>query len=131
MNAIHRLARKYKSFKIMILSLIVLSIMVKPVLFAVGEIHELSDNPSGYLQSHTEAILDDTSHLSAHKSHIAAHAAHLLTHLAHSCDHPNLGGISYAPHVHGHIRARYMYSLGQSQPKSVAPALLLRPPINS
>ena len=130
MNIIRRLLARHRFPQILLLGLMAVGILIKPILFTMGEMHELQDNPKAVI-SH---VYISTSHEgdpqeSGQDGRTNASALHALTNFAHNCDQPTCTEIGCFASLSAVLSRLSIPTLSDSWRESVRPSSLLRPPI--
>lgn len=131
MNIIRRLLARHRFPQILLLGLMAVGILIKPILFSMGEMHELQHDPMAAI-SHTDlgAEHDESGQSPDHKGSAGTSILHALTHFAHNCDQPTSTETGYFSSLSTASSNAYLPALTDSPRKSAVPVTLFRPPIS-
>jgi hypothetical protein len=131
MNIIRRLIAKYRFLQILLLGLLAFGILIKPVLFSMGEMHELQHDPKAAI-SHVDlsAAHDENQQSPDHKDSIGSNMLHSLTHFAHNCDQPTCNEAGCFASLSAALSRAQIANLGDAPRKSAIHSTLFRPPIS-
>lgn len=121
----HRIAQN------VLLAMLLFGILAKPVLFSLGEMHEIQHDPMAAI-SHSDlgAEHDESEQSPDHKGSEGSKALHALTHFAHNCDQPTNAETGYFAGLSAALSRIHLPIMVDSPRKSAIPATLFRPPIS-
>lgn len=131
MDFIRQFFAKQSFPQILLLGMLVFGILIKPVLFSLGEMHEIQHDPIAAI-SHMDlgAEHDENEQSPDHKDSIGSNALHALTHFAHNCDQPTCTETGCFASLGAALSLTLLPTLADSPRKSAMPASLFRPPIS-
>lgn len=131
MSIIRRQFSKNRFPQILLLALLAFGILIKPVLFSMGEMHELQHDPKAAI-SHVDldASHDGNAQDSGQDDRTNASALHTLTHFAHHCEQPTCTEAGCFASLDAALGRVHIPTPGESHRKSAIPATLFRPPIS-
>lgn len=131
MNIIRHLFAKHPFTQILLLGLLAFGVLIKPVLFSMGEMHEIQHDPMAAI-SHMDlgAEHDENNQSPDHKGSAGALALHTLIHFAHNCDQPTCTETAFFASFGAALSLTLLPTLADSPRKSAMPASLFRPPIS-
>lgn len=124
--------RFFAALRLLALAVLALSLLLRPVLSSMGEIHELAHDPTG---QHLD--VDHSAGPTAHseskegKEGKGAGALHAFLHFAHCCGQATVGPPDLAAHVADSGPSTRLLDLGTARPPVARWTTPFRPPIAS
>jgi hypothetical protein len=131
MNKIRGLIAKYHYSQILLFGLLAFGIFMKPVLFSMGEMHELEHDPKAAI-SHVD--LGESHEVNpenpSQDDRANANVMHTLTHFAHNCDQPTCTEAGCIASLSAALSRTHIANPGDPPRKAARPETLFRPPIS-
>jgi hypothetical protein len=131
MNIIRRLLARHRFPQIMLLGLLAFGILIKPVLFSMGEMHELQHDPNAAISHVDFAVFHEESTQNTDQGgQTNAHTLHALTNFAHNCDQPTCTEAGCFASLGAGLCRAHIATPADAPRKSAIPTTLFRPPIS-
>lgn len=120
------------ALRLFVLGLLALSLLLKPVLASMGELHELAHDPSGQ-HSHVDEFAGDADGEASGKggNDDELGTLHMLLHFAHCCGHSPAATLPAIPTVTGLPVGNSHAPLSVDRLASALSRSLFRPPIRA
>lgn len=131
MYYIRGLIAKNRFTQIILFGMLALGIIMKPVLFSIGEIHELQHDPmAAYHHADlSTSHVEDNQNLNQNQK-VTTKVLHILTHYAHSGDQPTLNENGSFANLDAALSRNHIPTLIDAPLKTGIPSTLFRPPIS-
>lgn len=131
MNIIRRFFAKHRFQQILLFGLLAFGILMKPVLFSMGEMHELQHDSIAAI-SHADLGASHAGNIqdSSQDDRKIANVLHTLTHFAHNCDQPTYTETVCFTSLDAALSRGHIAIPGDAPRKSGIPSTLFRPPIS-